>query len=172
MKRRVKEISRRAWLVPGVAVALAAMAVEAQTVYRVTDAQGNVTYTDDPERGGEAVTLAPLPSVSPSAPATPRASPGQPFMPYDRFVIESPAAGALIAGATTPVEVRIEPPLRDDHRVQLRVNGELSQSALHSSAFWLAGLSGGRHRLQAELVDGQGRVQHRTEAVSIEVIAR
>ncbi|MCP1326417.1 DUF4124 domain-containing protein, partial [Halomonas sp. 707D4] len=91
---------------------------------------------------------------------------------YDRFVIESPAAGALIAGATTPVEVRIEPPLRDDHRVQLRVNGELSQSALHSSAFWLAGLSGGRHRLQAELVDGQGRVQHRTEAVSIEVIAR
>ena len=38
-------------------------AAQAQTVYRVVDAQGNVTFTDNPERGGKAITLAPLPSV-------------------------------------------------------------------------------------------------------------
>jgi hypothetical protein len=34
-------------------------AAQAQTVYRVVDAQGNVTFTDNPERGGKAITLAP-----------------------------------------------------------------------------------------------------------------
>ncbi|WP_139790124.1 DUF4124 domain-containing protein, partial [Halomonas sp. BC2] len=27
-------------------------AAKAQTVYRIVDAQGNVTFTDNPERGG------------------------------------------------------------------------------------------------------------------------
>ncbi|WP_404376593.1 DUF4124 domain-containing protein [Vreelandella aquamarina] len=146
--------------------------VQAQTVYRVVDAQGNVTFTDNPERGGEAVTLAPLPSVPtavrPASPS-PRAlgNPGQPFMPYDRFTIASPAAGAALQRGTTPVEVAVSPPLRDDHQIQLLVNGELSQSALHSDVFWLAGLPAGQHRLQAELLDSQGRVQHRTDPVTI-----
>ncbi|WP_447554987.1 DUF4124 domain-containing protein [Vreelandella sp. EE22] len=147
---------------------------QAQTVYRVLDGQGNVTYTDNPERGGEAITLMPLPSVQSAPPsATPaRTRPGQPFMPYDRFAIESPLPEALIEKAMTPVEVRVQPPLRDDHQIQLLVNGEISQSALHSEAFWLTGLPEGRHRLEAELLDSQGRVQHRTQAVSINVINR
>ncbi|WP_372610594.1 DUF4124 domain-containing protein, partial [Halomonas sp.] len=29
------------------------LTAQAQTVYRTTDAQGNVIFTDDPERGGE-----------------------------------------------------------------------------------------------------------------------
>ncbi|MAP34222.1 MAG: DUF4124 domain-containing protein [Halomonas sp.] len=147
-------------------------ATQAQTVYRVVDAQGNVTFTDNPERGGKAITLAPLPSVPTAArPASPspraKGNPGQPFMPYDRFAIANPAAGASLRNNMTPVEVAVSPPLRDDHQIQLLVNGELSQSALHSDAFWLAGLPAGQHQLQAELLDSQGRIQHRTDPVTI-----
>lgn len=145
---------------------------QSQTVYRVVDGQGNVTFTDNPERGGDAITLAPLPSMpSASRPSTaaPRSlgRPGQPFMPYDRFTIANPASGASVRGGMTPVEVQVVPPLRDDHQIQLRVNGELSQSALHSDAFWLAGLPAGAHQVYAELLDSQGRVQHRTDPVTI-----
>ncbi|MFG6665622.1 DUF4124 domain-containing protein [Halomonas sp. HNIBRBA4712] len=164
-----------ALLFPALMVAaLAAGPALAQTVYRVVDETGRVTYTDNPERGGEAVTLTPLPSVQSALPpaATPaRGRPGQPFMPYDRFVIESPPTGALLRDSMTPVDVRVQPPLREDHQIRLLLNGEVSQSALHSEAFWLTGLAQGQHRLEAELLDAQGRVQHRTEAVSITVSA-
>ncbi|WP_233337324.1 DUF4124 domain-containing protein [Halomonas sp. A40-4] len=142
------------------------------TVYRVVDEHGNVTFSDTPSEGGEALELAPLPGL-PSEYAErsdePQAtSPGQPFMPYDRFQIRSPSDGAEV-GADTPVMLSISPRLRDDHRVQLRVNGKLSQSALHSDVFWLANLPAGRHRLQAELLDSHGRRQHRTNTVTIVV---
>lgn len=153
----------------------------AQTVYRVTDEQGNVTFTDNPGRGGEALELAPLPSLPPAlraatasasgAPAAvrPRGKPGQPFMPYDHFSIALPQQGARLMERSTAVEVAIAPPLRDDHQVRLLVNGEISQTALHSDVFWLTGLSSGRYELQAELLDSSQRLQHRTPVVAITV---
>ncbi len=152
-----------------------------QTVYRVTGENGNVTFTDNPGRGGEALELAPLPGLPPAlkaatatstaAPAAvrPRGKPGQPFMPYDHFLIALPQQGAQLAEGNTAVEVAIAPPLRDDHQVRLLVNKEISQTALHSDVFWLTGLPAGRHELQAELMDSSQRVQHRTAAVTITV---
>ncbi|UYO75788.1 DUF4124 domain-containing protein [Halomonas qinghailakensis] len=150
-------------------------AAQSQTVYRVVDEQGKVTFTDNPERGGEVLTLAPLPGVSTSLPPVATSSrrqgyPGQPFMPYDRFAIELPQAEASLQNDHTAVVVDVVPPLREDHRIQLLVNGEISQSALHSDAFWLAGLAAGQHQLQAELLDSDGRVQHRTDPVSIFIV--
>ncbi|SDN34320.1 DUF4124 domain-containing protein [Vreelandella arcis] len=169
-----KGLTRRIWRGLGLGLLVSAVAVgaNASTVYRVVDDNGNVTFTDNPRDGGEALKLAPLPGLPDQRASTPTrpasASPGQPFMPYDRFQIHSPSAGAEV-GAATPVELRIVPRLRDDHRVQLRVNGELSQSALHSDVFWLSNLPAGRHQLQAVLLDSQGRRQHRTTPVTIVV---
>ncbi|GEN27832.1 hypothetical protein HVA01_14780 [Halovibrio variabilis] len=153
-----------------------------QTVYRVTDEHGNVTFTDKPGQGGEALELAPLPGLPPALRATtarrqaatpggvrPRGKPGQPFMPYDHFSIALPQQGARLDEAMTAVEIAIAPPLRDDHQVRLLVNGEVSQSALHSDFFWLTGLAAGRYKLQAELLDSSQRLQHRTAAVMITV---
>nr|WP_298057113.1 DUF4124 domain-containing protein [uncultured Halomonas sp.] len=166
----------------GVWLACSAAVAFGQTVFRVIDEHGNVTFTDNPDRGGEALTLAPLPSL-PSAsrgretsgltplPATarPRGQPGQPFMPYDHFKIALPQQGAQLEEGMTAVEVAIAPPLRSDHQVRLLVNGEISQTALHSDVFWLTGLSAGQHELQAELLDSSRRLQHRTTPVTITV---
>jgi len=154
-----------------------------QTVYQVIDEHGNVTFTDNPGRGGKALELTPLPSLPPplkaaigtsnttATPAAirPRGKPGQPFMPYDHFSIALPQQGARLTEKSTPVEVAIAPPLRDDHQVRLLVNGEISQTALHSDVFWLTGLPAGQHMLQAELLDSSQRLQHRTSAVVITV---
>ncbi|MGQ4878299.1 DUF4124 domain-containing protein [Billgrantia sp. LNSP4103-1] len=157
----------------------------ATTIYRTTDAQGNVIFTDDPERGGEPVELAPL-TVIPSRDegrrseppraegVTPRASesPGQPFMPYDTFRIQSPPHGADLPASyagNLQVELDIEPPLRPDHRVRLLVDGRVSQTAMHTRAFMLTNLERGEYELQAELLDAQGQIRHRTAPVSLYV---
>lgn len=157
----------------------------ATTIYRVTDAQGNVIFTDDPDRGGEPVELAPLTVVpsrserrqgqpSRAAAETPRQgeAPGQPFMPYDNFRIRSPEQGAVLSAnhaGNLQVELAIEPVLRPDHRVRLLVDGQVSQSAMHTRAFMLSGLGHGEYVLQAELLDAQGQVRHRTQPVALDV---
>lgn len=181
---KTKTLAMSSVMVAAVAVWLASSAALAfgQTIFRVTDEHGNVTFTDNPDRGGEALTLAPLPSLPSTlssrdtsglaplpATARPRGKPGQPFMPYDHFKIALPQQGAPLEEGMTAVEVAIAPPLRSDHHVRLLVNGEISQTALHSDVFWLTGLSAGRHELQAELLDSSQRLQHRTTPVTITV---
>lgn len=167
----------------GVTISLPAAA---QTIYRTTDAQGNVVFTDDPQRGGEAVELDPL-TVVPSGEVRasdrgatvqggaeaprPEASP-QPFMPYDVFSILSPEPEATLpTGAAGNVQVRltIRPELRDDHRVRLLLDGRLSQSAMHTDTFQLSNLNRGEHVVQAELLDASGAVRHRTTPVTLYV---
>lgn len=163
------------------------LVVQAQTIYRSTDAQGNVVFTDNPERGGEEVDLEPL-TVVPSrgevrdqeavtrvesgGTSASRDGPGEPFMPYDSFRIASPGnEETLPTGAAGSLEVTlgIEPRLREDHRVRLLVDGRVSQSALHTEAFLLTDLTRGEHVLQAELIDGSGEVRHRTSPVTLYV---
>ncbi|MBB3191976.1 DUF4124 domain-containing protein [Halomonas cerina] len=168
-------------LVAGLALGLSS--AQAQTIYRTTDAQGNVVFTDNPARGGEEVQLEPL-TVVPSPEATTlappergdgevaRSSPGQPFMPYDRFGIIAPDdESTLPTGAAGNVQVQlgIRPALRDDHRVRLLLDGRISQSAMHTDTFLLNNLNRGEHTLQAELLDASGAVRHRTEPVTLYV---
>ncbi|MDR9438006.1 MAG: DUF4124 domain-containing protein [Halomonas sp.] len=172
-------------LVLGLTVSLAA---QAQTIYRTTDAQGNVMFTDNPERGGEEVDLKPLTVVpgrgevrEAGAPAVvdgngrgnaASAGPGQPFMPYDSFGILSPGQEeTLPTGAAGNVQVTlgIQPDLREDHRVRLLVDGQVSQTAMHTDTFMLNNLDRGEHVLQAELLDASGAVRHRTSPVTLYV---
>ncbi|HSH47485.1 MAG TPA: DUF4124 domain-containing protein [Halomonas sp.] len=160
-----------------------------QSIYRSTDQHGNVIFSDDPQRGGEEIHLSPLtvvpakaprqaaPSSTPALqsaprPAPPRARPGQPFMPYDTFAIGAPADDhAVPVGEAGNVQVRlnIQPALREDHRVRLLLDGQISQTAMHTTTFMLSNLDRGSHQLQAELLDASGTVRHRTPARTIHV---
>lgn len=161
--------------------------LQAATVYRTTDAEGNVVFTDQPSEGGERVDLEPLtvvpsPEPAPSPPvvrardpASARPSAGAvsgPFMPYSTFRIASPQDEETLptgAAGNAQVALDIDPDLRDDHRVRLLLDGQVSQSALHTSVFMLTNLNRGEHRLQAELLDASGQVRHRSEPVTLYV---
>ena len=169
--------------------------LEAATVYRYTDEQGNVVFTDQPRGNSEQIRLEPLtvvPSLDVEGPAANpvpqrsdigqaerssrlRASenrPGEPFMPYSTFQIASPQDEATLQtgyGGNAQVELDIDPDLRPDHRVRLLVDGEISQSAMHTKAFMLTNLNRGEHVLQAELLDASGQVRHRSAPVRLYV---
>lgn len=160
------------WLGGVLMTALACAPLQAQTVYRLVDEAGHVTFTDDAQRGGREVTLEPLQSIASAAPAKPpiKASPGAPFMPYDRFTIARPARAARLSSEPFAVEIDVGPGLREDHQVRLLVDGRVSQSALHGQAFWMPALAVGEHQLQAELLDRQGRVRHRTPPHRVRIV--
>lgn len=162
-----------------------ALTAYGQSIYRTTDAQGNAVFTDDPGQGGEQVELAPV-TVVPSrgegrtgqavlrrdsAPAA--AGPGQPFIPYDSFRIVSPTheqAFPVGVAGNIAVDLGISPALREDHRVRLLVDGQIRQSAIHTSTFMVPNMNPGEHVLQAELLDAGGGVRHRTSPVTIYVL--
>ncbi|SFI03886.1 DUF4124 domain-containing protein [Modicisalibacter xianhensis] len=165
--------------------------LEAATVYRYVDEQGNVVFSDRPRANSERIKLEPLtvvPSLDVKAPAasttpsdqaeqvprrrTGESRPGAPFMPYSSFRIASPQDEATLQtgyGGNVQVELDIDPDLRQDHRVRLLVDGEISQSAMHTKAFMLTNLDRGEHILQAELLDASGQVRHRSAPVTLYV---
>lgn len=166
-------------------VSLPWASLDAATVYRSTDAQGNTVFSDRPNGNGERVELEPLTVVPAQEPET-RPEKAQsrgsdadvseaseaPFMPYSTFRIASPQDEATLptgAGGDVEVELEIEPELREEHRVRLLVDGEISQSAMYTEVIMLTNLNRGEHVLQAELLDAQGRVRHRSAPVTLYV---
>lgn len=189
VERRVAQPTASAFrpgslIVVSLLLALMPLAASAETVYRHVDEQGNVSYSDRPQRG-EAVTLSPL-TVVPAPPQAPSSSASNgvsnaqrsgsiqsaasPFLPYTTFRIASPKQEQTLPtgyAGNVQVELSIEPELRDDHQVRLLVDGQISQSALHSTAFMVIGLERGEHQLVAELLDADGQVRHRSEPVTL-----
>lgn len=169
----------------GICLPLASL--QAATVYRSVDAQGNVIYTDKPIENSERIDLEPLtvvPSPEPLPDNPVKSDVGAsdaasndddnavtgPFMPYSTFRIAEPQDGATLPtgyAGNVQVELDIDPDLRDDHRVRLLLDGQISQSAMHTKAFMLTDLDRGEHQLQAELLDASGRVRHRSAPITL-----
>ncbi|MEC9483995.1 MAG: DUF4124 domain-containing protein [Halomonas sp.] len=162
----------------------------AATVYRSVDEHGNVVFSDQPTGNGERIRLAPLTVVPSLEAVTPQAErptaqaadpvarrameshPGAPFMPYSTFRIAAPENGQTLPtgyGGDVQVMLDVDPDLREDHRVRLLLDGEISQSAMHTKAFILTNLDRGEHVLQAELLDASGQVRHRSAPVILYV---
>lgn len=167
---------RVGWMVGGVAALIVALPTLAAPVYRHVDANGNVVYSDEPGQGSR-IDLKPITVVDPaevesrSRPAdSTTTSPSA--VDYDRFAIASPSNGETLPtgqGGNVQVQLAIEPELQPGDRVQLRVDGEVSQSPMHTSVFALSQLERGEHRIQAELLDTQGRVRLSTPAITLYV---
>jgi len=176
MNARLTTNARLAGWVLAVGVMLFAVPVMAASVYRHVDADGNVVYSDEPQ-AGHRVDLKPITVVDPVKTET-RTRSAEPTaasasaIDYARFTITSPSNGqTLPTGQAGNVQVKlaIEPALQQGDRVQLRVDGEVRQSPLHTSVFALSQLERGEHRLQAELVDAKGQVRLSTPAVTLYV---
>lgn len=165
----------RAWV--GWLILIVGAPAWAVPVYRHIDAQGNVVYSDEAKLG-ERVDLKPVTVIdaerSDGASPTPAMPSGvvTPQSEYSRFAIVSPNDEQTIPtgqAGNVQVQLAIEPALRQGDRVQLRVDGNLRQSPMHTRVFALTQLERGEHRLQAELVDAQGTVLLATPAVTLYV---
>jgi hypothetical protein len=148
----------RLWFALGL---VAACAANAAVIYKWTDADGVVHYSDQPVPGAEkivtsssssngiAVGAAPGPSIATPGKKTPSR------LDYATFAIESPAKEQVFFGdEIIPVRLRLDPDLKSNQAIGWYLNGSpLTDQAPTSRSFTLQSLSRGTYQISATLTD-------------------
>lgn len=144
------------------------------TIYRTTDADGNVVFTDNPpqERPSKTVKLKPTNAVPMAAPRSDKAASSDnagtvkpAFQGYTDLRITSPEDGATIRNPQKPVSVKVQlaPSLQPGDQLRILDNGESQQGTGMSNP------ERGSHTLQAEVVDKDGDILIRSASITVYV---
>jgi membrane carboxypeptidase/penicillin-binding protein PbpC len=148
----------RLWFALGL---VAACVANAAVIYKWTDADGVVHYSDQAVPGAEkivtsssssngiAVGAARGPSIATSSKKAPSR------LDYAAFAIESPAKEQVFYGdEVIPVRLRLDPDLKANQTIGWYLNGSpLTDQAPTSRAFTLQSLSRGTYQISATLTD-------------------
>ncbi len=140
-------------------------------IYRYTDPDGNVSFSNRPPAGSEAqpVELTPLNTVSPP-PAIQKdteSSSGDQQQPYTSLSISEPQAEESIrdnAGNVT-ISVSLTPALRDSDNVHLYMDGNEMARGPYTS-FHFQSIDRGRHEVHAEVKNKQGKSLIKSEPIA------
>ena len=122
-------------------------------VYKSVDADGKVTFTDQPDAQAEAVDIKTpntLPAVTnKTAPPTER----EIVTGYTSVAISSPADNSIIANGLLPftVTAATQPALKKTHKLQLKIDGEVHSTS--TGSFAIDGMYRGEHHFQVEILD-------------------
>jgi Domain of unknown function (DUF4124) len=149
---------RRPWIV---LAALAAFAGQAAVVYKWTDSDGVVHYSDQPVPGAERIVTAGSPSPAGSVPSARSANPGLPdpkkntSVNYSQFAITSPAPEQTFFGdEVIGVHLAVEPALKPDQTITWHLNGrQLDDVGPAATSFSLPHLDRGTYAIAATVTD-------------------
>jgi hypothetical protein len=144
----------------------------AAKLYKWTDEQGNVVYSDTPRPGAVEIEVHTEPAGI--VPVPPGATPAEPAAPaaggYDSLIIAAPADQAVLEDPEGRVGVSLvlAPALQTDagHAIQLRLDGRALETRFAASEIVLTGVERGEHVVQAEVVDANGTVLIASAAVT------
>jgi hypothetical protein len=153
---------RKSWVLLSVLTALVAtaFAVQAGVIYKWTDADGVVHYSDQAVPGAEKVGTSSTPinrSAAPSSSAEPapnstRAKPTG-ALSY-QLTITSPAnEQTFFNDDVAPVHLEVQPALKPAHTITWHLNGKTLDEGPTAQSFPLQGLERGAYVLTATLVD-------------------
>jgi hypothetical protein len=150
--------------------ALAIVTASATTVYKWTDADGVVHFSDQPAPGAEKVPIGPVklydtPKVKPQkkAPDAPAKSPLL-HLGYTTVAIGSPAEQQTFFDEPVPVSLNLAPDLKPGHTVTWYLNGSpLEQS---TGSFTIDHLDRGTYSLSATITDSDTQETTSTPAVT------
>ena len=161
---------RKSWLLVSV---LAAFAVQASTIYKWTDADGVVHYSDQSVPGAEKVVTSSINrSASPSTAATagrvaPGAGAGKTVPTNYQVAITSPAAEqTFFAADVVPVHLDIQPALKPAHAINWQLNGKQLDQPPTAVTFSLTGLQRGTYNLTATIVDQETGESQNSQSVT------
>lgn len=156
------------------ALAWSAGVFASTTLYKWTDENGVVHYSDQPHAGAEKIQVAkaqtyrappPVPHSTP-APAAGTTTTTR----YQRVQITSPQDGDVLTntGGQVPVSVDIEPALGPGHQLWLSLDGQHVDGASGADST-LSGVDRGTHTLSLQVVDAKGTVIAQGDPVSFSV---
>lgn len=148
----------------------------AQTVYRTTDAQGNVVFTDSPPANAtpaDRVQIGPTNTARPpenlSRPVTEDAPEAEPAIVSYTVAITAPAneTSFPMGPGNFSVSVKVSPGLGNSERLQLFLNGEPRGEPQQASTWDLTNVFRGQHDLTVGVIDGSGKTIARSEPVRV-----
>ena len=136
----------------------------AQPVYKVTDEEGNVTFTDTPRDNGqvqvETQTVNPTNTAKAVSTAEPISEASERSAPvsYDTRIV-TPAENATIpmGPGNFTVEASLSPAIRGDERLSLLLDGEPVGVPQRMPIWQLTNVYRGAHQLQVVRLTGTGR---------------
>lgn len=133
------------------------------TVYKVVDADGSVSFSDQPKAESEAILVPPIATVPAITPGREAHTTGikvdKPYNRYHSLAILAPANNSAFYSGSGEVDVLldIQPALIEGDQIQIFLDGQLvpSNNEIQSR---LQMISRGLHELQVKLVSKLGKV--------------
>jgi hypothetical protein len=157
----------RPWIV---LAALAAFAGHAAVIYKWTDSDGVIHYSDQPVAGAEKVSTGsgstpgrPAASALPNMDSPAKGANKEPRLGYTQFSITSPAPDQTFFGDdVVNVNLALDPGLKPDQTVTWLLNGkQLDDQGPTTTQFSLPNLERGSYTIAATVTD-QGTGESRT----------
>jgi len=159
---------------------LAAFAAQAAVVYKWTDADGVIHFSDQPVPGAEKIHTSSGSLNGAAAPAASRSNLDAPqagaqkeaqVLGYTEFAIASPVANQTFFGdETISVGLTLEPGIKANHTLSWRLNGkELEDQGSSATQFKLPHLDRGTYAITATITDPQSGESRITESVTFYV---
>jgi len=146
-------------------VAVVLVMLTGTSIYKHVDEDGNVRYSDQPGAGAEELDLRP-PSASeperrPAMPARPHADRDavvEDSAAYERLRIARPEHEGTVRDnlGNVTVVAHVQPRLRENHYLQLYLDGSATDGPQKSTTFQLTDVHRGEHQLQVRVVDRLG----------------
>jgi hypothetical protein len=165
----------RPWIV---LATLAAFASQAAVVYKWTDANGVIHYSDQPVPGAEKIVTSTSLSGGTASPAhaaasgtAPGAAPKKnagPGLNYTQFAITSPLPDQTFFGDdVVSVHLSLDPALKPNQTITWHLNGkQLADQGPDTTQFTLGNLSRGTYAIAATITDQQTGESQSTDSVS------
>lgn len=154
--------------------------VYAASVYKQTDADGNVTYSDIPQKNANVMVIPETPVVTtPQTKNIPAAGPNTPSSstetaadterkPYTVFSISSPNDQVTFQNEREiPVTIQLEPALQEGDKIQIYVDGNPYGEPVASTQIQVNQLERGTHTLTAILLDKKNAIVKTSKTITI-----
>lgn len=144
-----------------------ALTAGAADIWKWTDANGVVHYSDNPVPGAEkmSISIAPAsPGPEASVEVLPDVAPREPrpqAFSYARCNVASPAHDETLHGVqAVTISLDVEPVLQPGHRIEVQVNGaRLTAWPANALSHTLPEVFRGSHTVQVRVLDANGAVQ-------------
>jgi len=140
-------------------------------IYKWTDEEGNLHFTDKPKQGATTVKLPKLQEYSApkQSPEQQQASAVGSSVDYSEVSITQPEANATIRNNQGFVAIMIhtEPSLADGHKFQLILNSRKVGEPQTSPSFALKELDRGSHNIAIHIVNSNGEPLAKSEQITI-----
>jgi hypothetical protein len=154
--------------------ALTAFTAQSAVVYKWTDADGVVHYSDQPVPGAEKIVIAGQSSLGTSAgpkggPPPPAKKP-LPALGYSQFSIASPTPEQTFFGdEPIPVHLNLAPELKEGQTIAWHLSGQDLSDDTNATSFTLPHLDRGTYAISATLSDPATGSSQSTESVTFYV---